>query len=187
MRYILCLLFISMVSCAEAGTQVPALAELAGVRDGFDTVEGMEQKFGPGKPMIGGHPHGARSWQSKQTGCYLWADGFYYDDHDRRVIDSLSISSPPKDDRSTPLKDRDPQIDLPASSVRFMGSVTLGMSRAEVLRFLRVKLPSPQRKANELVWKALGSYTFSHYKVSSWTATLHFEQDRLDDISISAD
>jgi hypothetical protein len=171
MKYVIFLLLISIVPRADAGARIPRLAELAGVRAGFDTVEGMEQKFGPGKPMAGGHPHGARSWQSKQTGCYLWADGFYYDNYNRRVIDSISISSPPKDDRLTPSKDRDPQIDLPSSSVRFMGSVTLGMSRAEVLRSLSGKLHSPQR----------------NYKISNWTATLHFEQDRLDRICIEVD
>src|SRR5689334_21666373 len=57
-------------------TSVPPLATIAGIRVGYDGMDRLERRLGPGAIMIGGHPQGARVWNIRASRWWLYADGF---------------------------------------------------------------------------------------------------------------
>jgi hypothetical protein len=148
-------------------------------------METFERQMGPGLPQIGGHPHGARLWQSRAAGCDILADAFDYNDRagraQGRVLDFLSI---------TPCSN-DPEIPsarMPPKQARFMGVVSLRMTKADVLQEMRRKLPPPQVIQNSLVWEAAGFFRVSRRNnivFQTWRAELRFEGDRLKEIQIT--
>ncbi len=142
--------------------------------------------MGNGLPEIGGHAHGGRLWQSSAAGCDIYADAFYYNDHKGRaygrVLDSLSI---------TP-SSHNPEIPaarLPRKQALFMGVVSLGMTKAEVLHALKSKLPPPKARGSGLIWDVTGFVPVNrgnNVATHSWRAELHFEGNKLQEIRIDA-
>jgi hypothetical protein len=180
---ILAVLFLNAITQAKGNINVPAFAAIAGIRVGLDTMELLEQKIGNGSVTMGGHSHGGREWQFKQSGWYLYADGFYYDDAGRRVIDTISI------ELDAPHK-KIPYANLSRKRMLFMGVISPGMKRDEILRLLRGKLAQPKIVDNSLLWMGKGAVSFNtvnHYKVAAWKATLSFEGEILHRIFIEAE
>jgi hypothetical protein len=163
--------------------RLPPIARIAGVWVGHSTVEELERRLGPGTAYTGGHPQGAREWRSRQTGWYVNADGFNYGRHGR-VLDEVSVST----DRILHRKNEAATF-APRKLLRFMGVVELEMTRYQVVRALARKLPPPRMKGRDLVWTALGYARLNSNSFDDkheWTATLHFEQDRLTSISVGS-
>ena len=184
MKFAFALLVMVLAASAQAAPDIPPLAALAGVHVGIDTVQALDRQLGPARVTVGGHPRGVHEWRSQQTGWGLHVDGFYYDDRDGRVIDTLSVFRPASD-----LARLLPQADLPRKKLLFMGVVTLGMSRAEILRLLHAKLPPPERETDKLVWKVEGARRFNstnHHLFRAWSAKLRFDHDQLSDITLDA-
>ena len=190
-KYSFILLLLVSAHYAEAeSANIPTIAKIADVRVGYDTMENLEHKLGPALVCTGGHAHGGREWRSRQTGWWVDADGFYYNDHGRRVIDSLTISVPPENLSAWKHHDLPPETDLPRRKLFFMDSVSLGMSRADVLQQLCGKLSPPQTAKNILFWKVKGDLRFNsinHYRITAWTAKLTFNHDRLVSIKLEAE
>jgi hypothetical protein len=168
---------------------VPAIARIAGAWVGRDTVERLEHRLGPGLHYTGQHPHGGRSWVSPSTHLWIDADGFDYNDRGR-ILNTIDLSL---DDGQS----ADPHVPrIPARvrsrSLAFMGMVLPGMSRAQVLRLLRNRLPPPKAEASALTWEMRGWATIhpprpdmrgTEYRV--WDAQLRFRKDTLTDICVS--
>ena len=149
-------------------------------------MESLERQIGQGLPQLGGHAHGARLWQSRAGDCDIWADAFHYNDRDGRaygrVLDFLSITPCSHDPKI-------PVAKLSGKQTLFMGVVSLGMTKAEVLRVLKSKLPPPKAQENALVWEATGFVRVSHLNnvvTKSWRVELRFEREKLQEIRIEA-
>lgn len=163
---------------------IPKMADLAGLRVGYDTRQSLDRRLGPAHVSIGGHPRGVHEWRSRQTGWGLHTDAFYDNGSGGTVIDSLSVFVPQRD-----LAAVLPRANLPARQMRFMGLVSPGMDEAEVLRLLKGKLPPPQTAGDSLIWVAKGEHRFNslnHYVFKTWTAKLRFEHGRLSEIEVDA-
>jgi hypothetical protein len=184
-KSILTLFFCALATLrAGASTSIPAFAELCGVQVGYDTIQTMERQIGRGLPTIGGHPRGGRAWQVRGARCSIYADAFHWTDRPHsdqgKVLDQLSLGVN-SDAGELPV------AHLPRKQTRFMGVVALGMTKSEVLRLLRGKLPPPIDANGELVWEATGFVRVSrlnHDTNTKWRATLRFEGDRLAEIEI---
>jgi hypothetical protein len=114
----------------------------------------------------------------------VFTHGSYCDDRGAPVIDLLSVSFTTIEGRPRP------NADIPRRNLLFMHAVSVGMSRAEVLRRLRDKLPPPEINAESLTWKAKGNYRFNamkHYQFTKWTAQLLFKQGWLTNIVVRAE
>ena len=184
------MLLLSVALSADAARSIPPIAKLCGIQVGYDTMERLEAVLGPGLPMLGGHPLGARRWRVPALGISIWADGFYYDE-DGRVADQLWIWRPASpDDLDIPIAHL-----LPAQA-RFMGAVTLGMTRRQVLAALCSRLPPPRISRALLpflpgdtwTWNSPGFFRINAGNVCrSWKATLTFWRGKLDEIDIDVD
>ncbi len=194
-KFFLCFIFLA-VTCtrSEAGTSVPDLAQICGVRIGYDTMDALEHRVGRGLPEMGGHSHSGREWLSHGADCDISADAFWYYDEqghaDGAVIDSLSIT-PLSHDRvfleETGEDTLLPVAHLAPQKVRFMNIVSLGMNRRDVLRALVSKLPKPDIQDSSLVWTVPGYVRVrNNIVMTSWSAELKFDHDKLDEIRIES-
>ena len=52
---------------AGADTEIPAIANLAGVAIGYSTQEDVARQWGEGKVITGGHPNSGRVWRINGT------------------------------------------------------------------------------------------------------------------------
>ena len=162
-----------------AQVRLPALAQIAGVRVGYDTIQYLEHCLGPGRKITGGHPHGGRIWEDRRSGLEIWADGFssYAALKDQtytggRVIDRLSLS---RSRNGT-------------GNLFFMNRVRLGMTQAQVVRALTGILPPPIVQKDTWTWKASGlSGDKQTFEYQAWTAELTFKAGALDRITVQAD
>jgi hypothetical protein len=166
--------------------RIPAVAELAGVRVGFDTMGWIEKKLGAGEPMIGGHPQGARVWRCKSPRASIYADGFDYVDRSGRegaVIDTLVIEAQSR----ASLRGIGPPFARVASRVlRLSSGIGLGMSRRQALALRRIRIPYTWQDRNTLTWKEPGfSRVREGTEYTEWQVELRFRDDRLDWIRVS--
>jgi hypothetical protein len=184
MRYVFALLLIATMSHLHAAeTEVPAIAQIAGIRIGADTVEAVERKLGHGRVVIGGHPNGGREWHCKPAEWSLYVDGFYYDAAGHRITDALLIEQ-----LSPGTQDDTPVAKIPRQRMRFLGVVSLGMTRAAVLQAIGSRLPPPTATKNHLVWTeaCVRWINHKHYQIKGWRAELRFTGDKLQAIFIEA-
>jgi len=180
---------------SKATPSIPPIAKLCGIQVGYDTMERLEAILGAGLPQLGGHPLGARLWRAPALGIAVWADGFYYNDKDGRVADHLWIG---QWGPASPDDIRIPIAHLLPAQARFLGAVTLGMTRRQVVAALGSRLPPPRisrtqppfAPGDDWTWTSPGFFRFNalnHNVVRSWTATLTFRRGKLDVIDIDAD
>lgn len=164
---------------------IPAIAQLAGVRVGFDSVERLEHLFGPGYAFTGGHPNGAREWRSRQTGWYINADGFDYNKRGERVLDTVSIGITGIIGGKTA-----PSVFAPRQRLLFLGGITLGMTREQVRSALENRLPPPRVNGDSWVWEAKGfsppNPNNNGESKRDWCAILTFATGRLAEITVDA-
>ncbi|MGO8678070.1 MAG: hypothetical protein ACLQVX_19680 [Limisphaerales bacterium] len=163
---------------------IPATGHIGSIQVGVTTMERLEDWLGKGRAFTGGHPRGAREWFLKQAGWYIYADGFDYNDAGR-VMDSFEVSTRrfevgAFDD--TDRKTRRASVD--ASKLTFIGGVTPGMARSQVRALLARNGIKPKATRNVITWKEKGHARNSNATFSTWTATLTFRHDRLEDIRI---
>jgi len=115
---------------AESGRpNIPSIATFAGGQVGYITMDELEKRLGPGKPITGGHPHGARLWRVRATDWTIYADAFEYSKRGI-VVDDLRI-----------YRERKFQPDLPVarpgrSDLLWLGRIAVGMSESQVAREL---------------------------------------------------
>jgi len=156
-------------------------------------MDALEHEIGHGLPEMGGHPHSGREWLFHRGDCDISADAFYYyDEHghaDGAVLDFVSITPLSHDPvvRESTGENALPGARLALEQVRFMGVVSLGMTKTEVLHALGSRLPPPDVQQSDLVWTAPGSVRVrSNILMTSWRAQLKFEQDKLHEIRIES-
>ena len=178
-------------------TVIPAMARVGKVQVGVSTMEELERRFGKGRKFTGGHPRGGREWRSEQTGWYMYADGFEYQDAKakERMVESFEISvhrqevGVPDDDdfkiRRTSVKKR---------QLTILGGITPGMARATVIALLAGSGVQTTETKNVITWKEKGhahlqDATQNHGELTytTWKGTLTFRQNYLEDIYIECE
>jgi len=96
----LLLLLMAVVPPSEAAentepkTSIPKIANIAGIKVGYSSMQELEKNLGKGKVTIGGHPNGARLWRVKGTSWVIFADAFCYSERGS-VVDHLDITVDP--------------------------------------------------------------------------------------------
>ena len=139
---------------------IPAIAQILGIRVGKDTMETLEKRLGPGAVCVGGHPSGGRAWFIKGLNVYVYADGFDYSD-DGRLIDNLVIAETKEDARICPPYGQPmppvPKVNPGKLPLGWLGRVLPGDYKAAVLN-ATTSLPSPKLQGHTLYWKAAGEF-----------------------------
>lgn len=110
-------------------------------------------------------------------------DGFYYDAAGHRVTDTLLI------EQSVPAtQDNTPVARIARDRMRFLGVVSLGMTRYEVLKAIGSHLPPPTATKDYLSWTQAGLRWINHrhYRIKGWRAELRFTNDKLHAIFLEA-
>jgi len=196
MKFILAFLLLGLACPRAYGrTSVPEFAEICGIRVGYDTTDTLEHQMGHGSPEMGGHAHSGRRWLSTPAGCEIDTDAFYYYDYngpeDGPVIDFISITpiSPRAADRALTGENKLPEARVAPEKTRFMGVVSLGMTKDEVLRALGTRLPPPTVEKGAFVWNADGYVHIRQQDIlsTSWRAQLTFQHGKLYEIRIEGD
>lgn len=163
---------------------VPPIAQLLGVRVGFNGMAALERRLGLGRTQTGGHSNSRNEWRTAVPKGKIWTDGFNMNDEGYVVETLIWTAEDPseKPDRSIPLVKR-----LPRGS-GWLGTITLGMTEQEVLLRIKGKLPPPQKRRNWWTWKAKGFVPVMQSEAyMTWTATLSFTKKRVADIYLSCD
>lgn len=131
-------------SAAEAQvpkTSIPSIANIAGVKIGYSSMEELEKRLGKGKVMVGGHPNGARLWRVKGTLWVVYADAFEYSKQGI-VVDSFSITTDPN-----------PGPDVPYTwptgrELAWLGGISLGIHEDKLLEILKQNALSATKVAD---------------------------------------
>ena len=178
-------------------TVIPATARVGNVQVGVTTMEELERLFGKGRAFTGGHPRGGREWRSKQTGWYIYADGFEYkeDNANGRMVESFEISvhrqevgGPDDDDFKIH------RTSLKKTQLTILGGIGPRMERATVIALLAESGVQTTQTNNVITWKEKGHAHVRDAKqnqgelaYTTWKGTLTFQQNRLEDIYIECE
>jgi hypothetical protein len=179
-------------------TVIPATARVGNIQVGVTTMEELERLFGKGRAFTGGHPRGGREWRSKQTGWYIYADGFNYKDDNMekgRMVESFEISvhrqevgGPDDDDfkiHRTSVKKR---------QLTILGGITPGMERATVIALLAKSGVQTTKTSNVITWKEKGHAHIydatqgrDELTYTTWKGSLTFRKKHLEDIYVECE
>jgi len=110
-------------------TSIPKIADIAGIRVGYSSMDELEAQLGKGKVKVGGHSNGARCWRVKGTSWVIYADAFDYSERGA-VVDRFGISVDPKPGRGVPY------ARLAKSDLAWLGKISLGMDEDRLLEIL---------------------------------------------------
>lgn len=177
----------SQLLSAPPKTVIPKIAQMLGVRVGFNGQKALERVLGKGERWVGGHPNGQEGWKTKTPKGWIRCDGFSFC-KEGEVIEDLEWSASARDPEASelPFARR-----LPKNS-GWMGVVDLRMTESQVLKAIGKKLPPPRKNKDGDVW----TWTAKGYHVPSvpqlidayteWTATLTFDKGRLTSIRITS-
>ena len=107
-------------------TSIPKIANIAGIKVGYSSMEELEARLGKGKVAVGGHSDGARLWRVKGTSWVIYADAFEYSERGM-VLDSLNIALDTKPRRGVPY------ARLTKNDFAWLGKISLGMDEDKLL------------------------------------------------------
>jgi len=178
-------------------TVIPATARIGNVQVGVTTMEELERLFGKGREFTGGHPRGGREWRSKQTGWYIYADGFEYKDTEakERMVESFEISV----HRQEVGVSDDDDVKIHRTSVKkreltILGGITPRMERAAVIALLAESGVQTTETNNVITWKEKGhahlhdaTQNQGELAYTTWNGTLTFRKNHLEDIYIECE
>jgi hypothetical protein len=163
---------------------VPRIAQVGHVTVGVTTIEDLERQFGKGEKLLGGHPHGARGWISKQTGWYVYSDGFDYNDKGR-VVSIYSVGIP---ERPLTSRELSKASSIPKNLLMFMNTICPGTSRARALAAIHGLPATIKNQEVTLTSVSNGSILLkSNIKYTKWTAILGFTRSRVSSIKVECE
>lgn len=117
-------------------TSIPRIARIAGIEIGRSTQEDIARIWGEGKTIIGGHPNSGRLWRVPATSWILRTDGFEYS-HRGLVVDGLTLYSDSQSFFCPELLVTVPNARVSRSAFAWAGEISPGMSRQQVIEFLK--------------------------------------------------
>jgi hypothetical protein len=163
-------------------TLIPKIADIAGIKVGYSSMEELEGQLGKGKIAIGGHPNGARVWRVKGTPWVIYADAFEYSQRGA-VVDSFDINVDPK-----------PGLDVPYARLNkndfaWLGKISVGMDEGKLLDILKEKSCATTKVADGWQVKAKGSSPLTSNPISpfqEWTAKFIIKERSLIGMQLAA-
>ncbi|MEN6371107.1 MAG: hypothetical protein ABFD64_03755 [Armatimonadota bacterium] len=175
----------------QSSVVIPKIANLAGIKVGFNSIDDTEKKLGHGKVITGGHPQGARVWQFEKKGWILYIDGFNYrSGSDGAVIDVVELMTS-KRGHELIEGGNVPKVSPSYPKLGFWTFLPLGTSYEEAIKLLKQKGLPPEIVKGTILVKAKGISPpmnvnrFEPFR--SWQAELDFEKNRLVEITITCD
>jgi hypothetical protein len=167
----LVLLLTAAVTPSEAGedkgpsTVIPEIANIAGIKVGYSSMDELEGQLGKGKVTTGGHSNGARLWRVKGTSWVIYADAFEYSEGGA-VVDRFDITVDPKPGRHVPY------ARWTRKELAWAGGISLGMDEDNLLKLLKQKSWTPVKLADGWLVEAQGHspltsdplYGFNHWE-----------------------
>lgn len=166
-------------------TVIPKIAQILGVRVGFNGQKALERVFGQDERWVGGHPNGQEGWRTKKPKGWIRCDGFSFC-KEGEVIEDLEWSATTTDPEASGL----PYVHRMPKNSGWMGVVDLQMTESQVLKAIGKRLPPPSKNKDGDVW----TWAAKGYHVPStpqlmdaytlWTASLVFEKGKLVSIRI---
>jgi hypothetical protein len=148
-------------------------------------MERLKRRMGKGYVYPESHSHTSCEWKKRGTRWYLDADAGSMNNHQEKVIDRVMV---------LPYSYIE-AYDVPAlrrhiAKKIFMGVVSLGMTKRQILAALRGKLPPPTVNQDHWTWKAKGLVQVNGNQADDeheWTADMEFDEGRLQEISVTAE
>jgi hypothetical protein len=131
----LVLLLLPVAHAGEKNRQrtiIPKIANFAGVKIGYSSMDEVERQLGKGKVGVGGHPNGARLWRVKGTSWVIYADAFNYSERGA-VVDNFDIVVDPTPEPGVPYTRRGKK------GFAWLGKISLGMDEGKLLEILKQK------------------------------------------------
>ena len=163
---------------------VPKMATIGGIQIGYSTQEEIEQSWGAGLTVVGGHPNSGRRWRVRDTDWIIATDGFLYSDRGL-VIDALQMESQPAEESSTNVPFAKPD----KSSFAWLGDISRGMTKPEVIAALNQHSLKFKSQANVLILDEAGFSSITseaNANLHHWRATLNFKDGKLNSLNLSA-
>jgi len=182
------LLLVTTVNLANAAegrhssVSIPSIANIAGVKVGYSSMEELEKRLGKGKVMIGGHPNGARLWRVKKTSWVIYADAFEYSPRGA-VLDNFDVTVDAKPGQDVPF------ARLTKTELGWLGRVQIGMSEEELLQFLKQNSYAATKLHEGWLVKAKGFSPVTSdtlYPFQQWTAQFTITNKSLAQLHLSA-
>jgi hypothetical protein len=163
-------------------TLIPQIANFAGIKVGYSSMEELERQLGKGKVAVGGHPNGARVWRVKGTSLVVYADAFDYSKRGA-VVDSFDIM-----ESSNKLDADAPYARLPKDDFALLGEIKLGMDEDKLLETLKRKSLVVSKDTDGWLVKAKGwsPLTSIPNPLQEWTAQFTIKEKSLTGISLYA-
>ena len=146
-------------------TSIPKIANIAGIKVGYSSMEELEARLGKGKVAVGGHSDGARLWRVKGTSWVIYADAFESSERGM-VLDSLNIALDTKRRRGVPY------ARLTKNDLTWLGKISLGMDEDKLLEIMQQNSCAPTKVADGWLVKAKGCSPFTSWPsyFQEWTA-----------------
>jgi len=196
----LVLLLIAAVTPAEAAdskgpkTFIPKIANIAGIKVGYSSMEELEGRLGKGKVTVGGHSNGARLWRVKGTSWVIYADAFEYSERGA-VVGRFEITVDSKPGHHVDITvdpqpgHRVPYARLTRNELAWAGGISLGMDEDNLLKLLKQKSWTPAKLADGWLVKAQGHSPLTSnplYPFNQWEARFTMKGRSLVGISLDA-
>jgi hypothetical protein len=171
-------------STRTGGASIPPIAEIGGVQIGYATQEDLARAWGEGLTVTGGHPNSGRLWRVRDTDWIVATDGFTYSDRGL-VIDALQLEP----QRATPLSINAPIAKLDQKGFAWLGEISQGMTRLEVIASLNRHTLKFKEDGAALIVDADGFSEITseaNANIRHWRVTLFFEEGKMSGLRINA-
>jgi len=169
-------------------TSIPKIARIASVQIGYSTQDDLEEHWGAGKTIVGGHPNSGRLWRVQGTSWIVQTDGFDYTERGM-VIDALTLYEDPKLLCCPDLLVGVPNTRLSKKDLAWCGEISPGMSRDEVMRILKRKSLPITLTLKGCETKAKGFCALTSmplYPLQTWTVGFSFTNGSLCKLMLTA-
>ena len=162
-------------------TFIPKIANIAGFKVGYSSMEELEGQLGKGKVTVGGHPNGARLWRVKATSWVVQADAFEYSERGA-VVDRLTITVDPHAGQDLPY------ARLSSNELAYAGGISLDLDEDHLLELLKQNSWTPTKVADGWLVEAHGHspLTSSIYPFNRWEVTFTMKGKSLVGITLAA-
>ena len=164
--------------------KTPSIAQIFGVRVGYNSQTDLERKLGKGRRRTGMHPQGIESWATKSPQALIETEGFDLAADRNYLLEYINWS------------EKFPQFMRPSDFHRFsrvkrsqgwLGKIVLGDSSTYIRQVTKPLIGAPTLKGEDLFWEQKGHVPIGQDDFKYWKASLSFDKHhRLTSITVVA-